>query len=228
MTKEDSKLDAQHEGEFSTDSDGESVMENENDESQGYTVPISELRKVRSEAAKYRRRLRQLENEYGKEQEAAENAKTEELESLRALVEESEAKAEVFKRSAEALAKRAAVINAASIVGFHNPEDAASMIDPEQVEIDVDGTVKLEDLNEMVRLLAESKPYLVKQQSNSFRFGPTNTPSDKWPKPKLRTKDRISNMKRDSVEAMKKGRVTEAIKLYNQAWENERGIKRKG
>ncbi len=201
-------------------------MESEPEE---YTVPISELRKVRSEAARYRKRLRDLENRIKREQKEAQLAKMEETDRLKAIAEEAEAKAKAFKKKAEAVAKRAAVINAASALDFHNPKDAASIIDIEQIEAEDDGTVDEERVNELVRSLAESKPYLIKEQDGSLfpaGFGPTNPPSSNWPKPKSRAKDRIDGLKEQANAAIRSGRVAEAVKLYNQAWEMERGIRR--
>ena len=43
---------------------------------------------------------------------------------------------------------------------------------------------------------------------------------------KIRTQDQIDNLKQKSNEAMRSGRLSEAVRLYNQAWEIERGISR--
>jgi len=199
------------------------------------TVPITELRKVRAEAAKYRKRLRQLESRMEKEKREAELAKMEETDRLKAIAEEAEAKAKTLKERADVIAKRAAIINAASALGFHNPRDAASLIDLGQMEVNDDGTLDEEKTNELVRLLAESKPYLIGRQDGDVGgtpalpggFGPTNPPSSNWPRPKLRSKDQIDLLKQQSSETMRSGKVAAAVRLYNRAWEMERGIKRK-
>jgi len=198
-------------------------------------VPISELRKVRAEAAKYRKRLRQLESRMEKEKREAELAKMEETDRLKAIAEEAEAKAKALKERADVVAKRAAIINAASALGFHNPKDAASIIDLGQIEVNDDGTVDEEKTNELVRLLAESKPYLIGRQDGDTGgapalpggFGPTNPPSSNWPRPKLRSKDQIEQLKQQSSEAMRSGKMAAAVRLYNRAWEMERGMKKK-
>jgi hypothetical protein len=217
-------------GEF----DGENASSNstgfasEHDEADD-VVPMSELRKVRFEAAKYRKQLRQLEQKSGEEQKASELAKMKEVDRLKGIAAEAEARAAELKRRADFVAKHAAVINVASALGFYNPEDASRIIDLEQIEIDNDGNVDAEKINEIVGALAESKPYLIKERTeiqNMAGFGPTNPPSANWPKPKERTQGKIERLKQQAGEFMRTGRMSAAIKLYNQAWEKERGIQK--
>ena len=192
-------------------------------------VPMSDLRKVRSEAAKYRKRLRQLEGEIEEERKRAELSKMEETDKLRAIAEEAEAKSRTLKKRADVIAKQAAVISVASALGFHNPKDAAAIVDLSQIEVDDDGNVDSEVMNEIVYSLAESKPYLIKEQRANQEmagFGPTNPPPASWPRPKLRGQNRLDQLKQKSGELMKSGNMGAAIKLYNQAWEKERGIKK--
>ena len=192
-------------------------------------VPMSELRKVRFEAAKYRKQFRQLEQKLGEEQKASELDKMKEVDKLKAIAAEAEAKATELKRRADFVAKHAAVINSASVLGFHHPEDASRIIDLECIEIDDDGNVDAEQINEIIKALAESKPYLIREQlgsQNMAGFGPTNPPSANWPKPKERTQGKIERLKQQAGEFMKSGKMSAAIKLYNQAWEKERGIKK--
>lgn len=200
------------------------------DADQEANVPISELRKVRAEAAKYRKRLRQLESQVEKNRKEAELAKMKETDRLKAIAEEAEAKAESLRIRADSIAKRAAIINTASSLDFFNPKDAASMIDLDRIDVDDEGNVDAEKVNEMVKSLAKSKPYLIKKQDDSQEmadFGPTNPASSNWPKPKFRTKDQIFRLKQQSDEAIRNGRIAKAIKLYNQAWEQERGARKK-
>ena len=229
MTKDGVKLDAYKEGSELIARSTEDELDDEIDEeAREPRVPISELRSVRVEAAKYRKQLRYLESKIEKDQKTAELANMEESDRLKAIAEEAEAKAKSFEERADTIAKRAAIINAASIFGFHNPKDAASIVDMEQIEVDNDGTVDDGKLNELVKSLAESKPYLIKTQQDSrdmAGFGPTNPPSSNWPKPKLRTKDQIDLLKQQSREVMRTGRMLDAIKLYNRAWEIGRDIK---
>ena len=134
------------------------------------SVPISELRKVRAEAAKYRKRLRQLES-----------------------------------------------------------KDAAAIVNLEQIEVDENGNVDDEKVKELVKSLIETRPYLVKGSQGGQEkasYGPTSPASSSWPKPKFRTKDQVERLKHQSNEAMRSGKLAAAVRLYNQAWEIERGIKK--
>jgi len=80
--------------------------------------------------------LRDLESKIEKEQKKAELAKMEETDRLKAIAEEAETKAEALRKRADTVARQAAVVNSASALGFHNPIDAASIIDFRQIEID--------------------------------------------------------------------------------------------
>jgi hypothetical protein len=229
MAKEIEELDAQEEISTNVPDDEDELDEEMADVPEEPKIPISELRRVRAEAAKYRKQLRQLESKVAREQKASELAKMEETDRLKAIAEEAEAKAKILKEKANTIAKRAAIISAASALNFYSPQDAASMVDLGQIEVADDGTVDEQEINELVKSLVESKPYLVRGQSDSqdmAGFGPTNPASSNWPRPKFRTKDQIDRMKQQSNEAMRSGRVSEAVRLYNQAWEMERGVKK--
>ncbi len=234
MANDIKKLDAQEEknivatrSSIKTPDGGNEYDEDIDYEANERRVPISDLRKIRAEAAKYRKKLRQLESEVDDERKKAELSKMEETDKLRAIAEDAEARAKVLKERADVIAKQSAVINAASALGFYNPRDASAIVDLEQVEVDDNGTVDAEIVDEMVRLLAESKPYLIRGQQfdqEMSGFGPTNPPSVNWPKPKAKPQDRIEQLKQKSSELMRGGNMAAAIKLYNRAWEKERGI----
>ena len=236
MTEDAKKPDAQEEKDILTTcsskrtSDGGNEYDEDIDHEAGeHKVPISDLRKVRAEAAKYRKRLRQLESEVEEERKKAELSKMEETDKLRTIAEAAEAKARTLKERADIIAKQSAVINAASALGFHNPKDASAIVDLEQIEVDDNGNVDAQIVDEIVRSLAESKPYLIKgQQLNQEMsgFGPTNPPSGNGPRPKLKAQGRIDQLKQKSSELMRGGNMAAAVKLYNRAWEKERGIKK--
>lgn len=234
MAEDMKKLDAQEEKNIATarssakTSDEVNLYGEEIDYEAGESkVPISDLRKIRSEAAKYRKQLRQLESEVEDERKKAELSKMEETDKLRAIAEAAEARAKALKKRADIIAKQSAVINAASALGFYNPKDASAIVDLDQVEADENGNVDTEIVDEIVRSLAESKPYLIRGQQigqEMSGFGPTNPPSDNWPKPKQKAQSRIDQLKEKSSELMRGGNMTAAVKLYNRAWEKERGI----
>ena len=234
MTEDTKKLDAQEGNNIAATRSSTKIPDgrNEYDEEIGYEadehkVPMSDLRKVRAEAAKYRKRLRQLESEVEGERKKAELSKMEETDKLRTIAETAEAKAKTLKERADAIAKQAAVISAASALGFYNPRDASAIVDLEQIEVDDNGSVDAEIIDEIVRSLAESKPYLIRGQQldqEMTGFGPTNPPSANWPKPKPKARSRIDQLKQKSSELMRGGNMAAAVKLYNRAWEKERGI----
>ena len=236
MTEDMNKLDAKGEKNRPVARPGLGTSDERNDfdedidyEANEQRVPISDLRKVRAEAAKYRKRLRHLEGEVEEERKRAELSKMEETDKLRTIAEEAEARSRSLRNRADVIAKQAAIISAASALGFYSPKDAASLVDHSQIEVDDDGNVDTELMNEIVYSLAESKPYLIKGSNINQEvagFGPTNPPPVSWPKPKARGQDRVDQLKQKSSELMKTGKMAAAIKLYNRAWEKERGIKK--
>lgn len=191
-------------------------------------VPISELRKVRAEAARYRKELQSLKMRIEEEARKAEISKMEEVDKLKAIAKDAEEQAQRLKEKLNKMVKEAAIINAASALGFYNPRDAASMIDINQIEVDDMGAIDENAVNEMVKELAESKPYLKKESSLTL-YGPTNPPpeSGRLPKPKLTIANQIEQMKQQSRELTRMGRVVEATRLYNKAWEMEQNMIKK-
>jgi ElaB/YqjD/DUF883 family membrane-anchored ribosome-binding protein len=192
------------------------------------TVPISELRKVRFEAAKYRKELQSLKAKLDEELKRTELTKSEEMEKLRTTAEKAEAEAKSLKGRVSRTTKESAIINAASVIGFYNPKDAASLIETGEIEVDENGNIDEEKVLELVKTLGESKPYLRKEQSKAY-YGPTNPAPQQgnWPKPKLTNANQIEQLKLQSRELTKQGRIVEATKLFNLAWEMEHGLKRK-
>ncbi len=232
MTERQNELEAQKlEDEFSYKSLGDKLEagnETETEEQKGSMVPISELRKVRAEAAKYRKELQTLKMQIEEENKKAEISKMEEVDRLKAIAKEAENQAQILKDKLNKMIKETAVINAASLLGFYNPKDAASMIDISQIEVDDTGAIDEKVVNELVKELAETKPYL-KKESSIAGYGPTNPPpqSGRWPKPKLTLANQIEQMKQQSRELTRMGRVVEATRLYNRAWEMEQNMMKK-
>ncbi|MBD3181044.1 hypothetical protein GF312_02060 [Candidatus Poribacteria bacterium] len=214
----------------SKSSDEETVTDENNEELEENRVPISELRKVRAEAAKYRKLLRKLEKDIEEERKTSELEKVEETDKLRAIASYAEANAEYMKNRADLIAKQAAIINIASSMNFHNPKDAVALLDDTQIEVDEDGNVEDENLREIISSFAEEKPYLIKGNydiHDKADYGPTNPAPKNWPKPKFRRQDKVTRLKQEAVEAMKNGKTAASIKLYNQAWEMERKDRKK-
>lgn len=233
MTERQDELDAQRmEDEFSNmplnDKLDAYTNITEVEEQKESMVPISELRKVRAEAAKYRKELQSLKMRIEEETRKAEISKMEEVDRLKVIAKDAEEQAQRLREKLNKIIKETAIINAASALGFYNPKDAASMIDTSQIEVDDTGAIDENVVNEIVKELAESKPYL-RRESSLTSYGPTNPPpqSGKFPKPKLTIANQIEQMKQQSRELTRMGRVVEATRLYNKAWEMEQSMIKK-
>lgn len=203
-------------------------------------VPLSDLKEVRSEAAKYRRQLRALEAKVDESAKTKEKADAQaDIDKLEGLEKEQALTAEANKQLAEATATiatkeaqikaqaiGAAVYSAANAAGFESPEDAGALLDLGGIEV-TDGEVDAEEINELVKELAESKSYLLKGEVEEMgNTGPTNPPNKKGiPNASFTSKDDILRLKKLANEGMAKGNMNSAITLYNQAWEKERGVK---
>lgn len=197
---------------------GDDPPDGEPDEEQ--KVPISDLKKIRAEAAKYRTSLRasEAENEKMKKAQAkadkdAEIAKLGEIEQHQARATEAEkATAEAEDRvmamaaKLQANAVSQAVYRAANAAGFLHPEDAIRYIDASKIEV-VDDKVDDDLISEMITTLAESRPNLIRaeeEESNEFGGGSTNpAPREQAPGPKLTSAKVIQRM-RDDLEVDKK------------------------
>jgi hypothetical protein len=201
----------------------EEILEDQKDT----MVPISELRKVRYEAAKYRKELQSLRTIIEEEKKNIELAQLEETENLRAIAAKAEAELGSLRGQANRSAKGSAIVNAASIQGFCNPKDAVSLIEFSQIDIDENGNVDEEKAFELVKNLGESKPYLKKDRSKTY-YGPTNPAPQQgnWPKPKSANSTQIEQLKNQARDLTRQGRTMEATKLFNRAWEAEHEIKR--
>ncbi len=115
------------------------------------------VRKLRAEAAEYRKRLRELEQK-AQEQE---NAKLSETERLQKRL------AELERERQERTLKYETML-AASRLGIVDPDAAYRLLDVASIEIAEDGTPK--NLEDALFELVKAKPYLVAQSSGS----PTN------------------------------------------------------
>lgn len=203
------------------------------DEKKEEMVPLSELRKVNAEAARYRKALQALEAKIEEDNKNRERARMDELQRLNAEKAEAEMIAGRFRQIAEHMAKRSAVIDAATRVGFRSPQDAFSLIDVSQIELNSDLEPDKDKVMELVKELAQEKPYLLNkgvEPGNVQSFGPSNPPpgQQQWPRPKLTTANQIEQLKQQARELTRQGRVREATRLFNIAWETEHPLPGKG
>ncbi len=125
-----------------------------------------ELKAVRKEAAAYRTKLRQAEEDA----ETRKRAEMTELERLKADLEaERQARTKAEKQRQRQIA-RTQVIAAAARLGFNDPEDAIRMLDQSTLEVDDAGNI--DGLDDALSALVKSKPYLIK--STTGTISPTN------------------------------------------------------
>lgn len=113
-----------------------------------------ELERTRREAAKYRTRVRELEEA----EQARREAEMTELEKAQAESARLRAEADAAREHARTIATQAAVTAAAAKAQFADPADALAFI-ASQVEYDDAGTPT--NVDELVRNLAAAKPHLV-------------------------------------------------------------------
>jgi hypothetical protein len=125
-----------------------------------------ELKAARKEAAAYRTKLRQAEEDA----ETRKRAEMTELERLKADLEaERQARTKAEEQRQRQIA-RTQVIAAAARLGFNDPEDAIRMLDQSTLEVDDAGNI--DGLDDALSALVKSKPYLIK--STTGTISPTN------------------------------------------------------
>lgn len=143
-------------------------------------VPIAELRKVRGEAAKYRKSLRELEKQTKEDEDKRKLEGLEETDRLKAIAAKAEADMEAAIKLASVTAKRAAVIGQASEMGFVSPGHAAKLVDLDAIDVGSDGTVSPSQVKGALEALASGNEYLVKPAGSdggsAFTRGPNPSP----------------------------------------------------
>jgi len=117
---------------------------------------LAELRRARKEAAKYRTRLRELE-QAEKERKRAEMS---ELERLQEDLTEAQARLAELELELTQTKLRQAVVSEAARLGFADPDDAWQLLDVAAIEVDDDG--KPTNVGKLLRKLAAQKPYLLR------------------------------------------------------------------
>ena len=127
---------------------------------------LREIKALRKENAKWRTQLRSTEEQ----QQAKAKAEMTELERLQTELREAQDARTRAEQARLQTAVKAQVIAAAAKAGYNDPEDAYRMIDPSTLDVDDDGAVG--GLDEAVKTLLKSKPYLAKQATGTY--SPTN------------------------------------------------------
>ncbi len=217
------ELDAQ---ETTEESAADDIETEANEKEQ--TVPISELRKLRNEAAQWRKEAQALRAKMEADGKKAELAKMEETDRLKKIAADAEAQAATLKQRVELTSKRSAIISAASSLDFTDPNDALGQIDMAAIQYSDDGEVDIEAVSNMVKELSNRKPYLLKgeKKEEKGKFGPTNPPGKPYPQPKLTTAQQLDALKQQARDLTREGKVAAATKMFNRAWEIEHGVKK--
>lgn len=187
-------------------------------------VPMKDLRAIRSEAASYRKQLRELETEVDASTKAQEKAAADaeiaklegvEAEKARTLATQKElddANATIAVKDAKlkADAISTAVYRAANTAGFLNPEDAIKLLDAESIDV-TDGVVDDEAIDEMIITLSESRPNLLAGDADDAGVGggPSNPKSRQNPPgPKLTDEKKIAQMRTELADKVKSGELS--------------------
>jgi len=120
------------------------------------TISLEEAKKLRSEAAGLRRRLKELEDA----KRAAEDAKLSEAERLQNRLAELEREQAMYQQERQERTVRYEVMLAASRLGIVDPEAAYRLLDVADLEFEDDGRPK--NVEQALRALIKAKPYLAR------------------------------------------------------------------
>jgi len=186
------------------------------------TVPITEVKKLRSEAAKWRIELRNLQAQVEADKKRVELEKLSVQERLQSELEEARQKADSYEKASRSLAKDNIVINIATELGAIKPMDVAKLID--EVPYDENGHVDYEGTRLQITEFLKERPYMSRDKKQDANFGATNPPptgDNSLPRPKLTNADKVNEMKQQARDLTRQGRVAEATRLFNRAWEIE-------
>lgn len=135
----------------------------------GLKTALQSERDLNKEAKKAVVRLKELEDAEVKRQEAAMT----EAEKLKKRAADAEKAAADAQLEVKTVRLKSSITNMAAQLGFHDPEDAYSLIDKAAVTVADDG--KVEGAKEALGVLAKAKPYMLKG-SGGGGPGPTNPP----------------------------------------------------
>ena len=126
------------------------------------------LKSANRESAQRRLKLEELEKAEADRQEA----ELSEMEKLQKKLSDQQAELERVQREARQERVKAAVIAEANKLDFQDPEDAYRLIDLSTVEVEGDG--KVEGVTELLKALAEQKPYMIKKAKAVIKGAITN------------------------------------------------------
>lgn len=125
------------------------------------------LAQANREAAERRVKLQEFEAAEQKRREA----EMSELEKAQAAAAKAEADLQAAKQQADAMVLRSAIVSQAAVLEFADPMDAFAMLDKSGLIVE-GGEVK--GVEEALKALAESKPYLLKAATKPPKLNPSN------------------------------------------------------
>jgi len=164
------------------------------------------VRKLRAEAADYRKRLRELEGKV----KAEEDAKMTEAEKLQKRLAELEAKETEYKNALQARTLEYEVKLHAARLGVVDPEAAYRLLDLKQVEFDEDG--KPVNLEKVMKELVTKKPYLVGATGVTSPMNPAQgrvSGQQVFTRSQLRDPKFFAANREAIIQAMREGRILE-------------------
>lgn len=195
---------------------------------------LKQKQDANAEAVKVKKKLAAFEASQKEKERADELSKMEETDRLKAVAADAEGRLKAMEDRANRITKQASVISKAARMDFRNPSVVARIVSLDSITVDANGIPDEEQITLMLNELKENDSYLIKADKKplppeDFGGGPTNptVSVDSVPMPKLHDPERIQLMRKQAADALGKGQVGAAVKLYNQQWEAVRGIKKK-
>jgi hypothetical protein len=196
-------------------------------ESEEKKFPLKEIQKLRREAGNYRTQLRKIEDEQAKAKLEEENKGKTILEKYAAQEAALKRELEEIKKKSAMTEKRATAIGIAAKLNFINSNLVVKALDLDSLESE-------EEIEEALVELAKKESYLIKQKETppktkeTFGGGPTDTVIDGAPRPKFTSDETIANLNKQATDAMKAGRVSQAVNLFNQVTDLRAKVKLPG
>ncbi len=190
-----------------------------------------ENKKRRLEFRVLQEKMKKIEEDNEEREKQAKRAKMKEAERLKAEKDDADEKvAELMQqvmdteKARDTEQRKNGVIAIASVLGFTDPEDAVAMLGTsiDDFEID-DAGINRQDIEDALRELLETKPYLRKQEKDKPKESSktTNQPSAtkvKRPTPKKGDDDDEEELNRQMREARQRGDGTVFQKLWNKRY----------
>ncbi|NOZ27971.1 MAG: hypothetical protein GXP39_07965 [Chloroflexi bacterium] len=178
--------------------------EAEGQEPEAQTFDAEYVRKLRAEAAQYRKRLRELERTL----EEKEEAELSEQERLQRRVAEYEARLAELERERQERTLQYEVKLRASQMGIVDPDAAWRLLDLASIEFDEDGTPL--NVDQALQELVKAKPYL-RGQPAAAGVSPTNPPRRQqvFTRSQLRDPKFYAEHKDEIMQALREGRIVD-------------------